>query len=77
METSYKITFYYKDGRTVSVGADDLESAKDVVWEELGKDSECCANIVIAEFDSDTPHKQYVKLERYEKRGSTIMKVDQ
>ena len=68
METSYKITFYYKDGRTVSVGADDLQGAKDVVWDELGKDPECCANIV----ESHNPNKQYVKIERYEKRGGHI-----
>jgi hypothetical protein len=76
LETSYRITFRYKDGRNVTLGAEDLQTAKDLVWKELENDPECCANIVIAEYESETPHKQSVKLESYRRVNGHIQLMD-
>lgn len=73
METSYKITLFFKDGTFGNHQTNTLDEAKKYVTTRITLDPSCCANIIIAEYEKDTPHKQSVRLERYEYRNGTII----
>lgn len=75
MEVSYSITYYYKNGQIRHATAASELEALDMVRAEIKKDPECCANILMAEFEKSTPHKKSMKVDRYENRGGNVVKL--
>lgn len=75
MEKSFKITFNYEDGRNVHKEAKTQQEALEMVRQEINKDPTCCANIVMAEFEKETPNKQLVKVVRYARRGNNVVEL--
>lgn len=71
-KTVYKITFTTKTGTRDTLESLTREEVKQVIWDRLTKDPDCCANVIISEFEEETPNKSWVKLERYEHRNGAI-----
>lgn len=75
MEKMFKITFNYEDGHNKYAEAKTQQEALEMVRREINRDPSCCANIVVAEFEKETPSKQSVKVIRYAKRGQNIVEL--
>lgn len=76
METSYKITYYHKSKPSEYDTAATIKEAREKAANKLLNDEECCANIVISEFEKETPNKTSVSMERYEMRDHVVTKLE-
>jgi hypothetical protein len=75
MNTTYTVTFFYKDGQTNVVPGQDAKEVTQMIFEEITKNPSCCANVLIKEFDEANPNKSWVKIHRYENKNGHIEKV--
>jgi hypothetical protein len=75
MDHEYVVRYYFKNRPQESEPAKTLEEARSKASKRLRDDPECCANIIIAEFEPETPNKRLVSMERYEIRGEEVTRL--
>lgn len=75
MNAHFKITVYRDDGRTDHLEAPSISKARDMAQAEIIKDPKCSTNIVVSEFEPDSPNKYSVWMERYAMVNGNIRKI--
>ena len=75
MEVNYNVTLFYNDGKTEKLELKCLDESMKIIMDKLKTHPECCAHIMSAEFEKETPHRQFVKIDRYENKNGKVTKV--
>ena len=73
MRMSYVINYYYNNGKIEREDSDSLDDAQQRALFKMKHDPNCCANILISEYDEATPNKQSIKMISYIQKDGQIL----